>query len=62
MITRKSSSIYLKGLIATDEQDQELEPWFKQAALAAQLQQNNVCFTRKSRTKQNPNPKDSDGN
>ena len=43
----RSSSLYLKGLIVTGEQDQ--------------LQQNDVCFTRKSRTKQNPNPKESDG-
>ena len=36
-------------------------PGSEQAALAAQLQQNDVYFTRKSRTKQNPNPKESDG-
>ena len=58
---RKSSSLYSKGLIATGEQDQELGPGSQQAALLAQLQQNDVCFTRKSRTKQNPNPKESDG-
>ena len=58
---RRSSSLYSKGLIATGEQDQELGPGSQQAALAAQLQQNDVCFTRKSRTKQNPNPKESDG-
>ena len=28
MITRKSSSLYSKGLIAPGEQDQELGPWF----------------------------------
>ena len=28
MITRRSSSLYSKGLIATGEQDQELGPWF----------------------------------
>jgi hypothetical protein len=33
----------------------------QQVALSAQLQQNNVCFTWKSRTKQNPNPNESDG-
>ena len=31
-------------------------PGSHQAALVAQLQQNNICFTRKSKTKQNPNP------
>ena len=48
----RSSSLYSKGLIATGEQDQELGPGSQQAALAAQLQQNDVCFMRKSRTKQ----------
>ena len=33
MITRRSSSLYSKGLIATDEQDQELEPWFTASGL-----------------------------
>ena len=28
MKTRRSSSLYSKGLIATGEQDQELGPWF----------------------------------
>ena len=57
----RSLSLYSKGLIAIGEQDQELGPGSQQAALAAQLQQNDVCFMRKSRTKQNPNPKESDG-
>ena len=28
MVTRRSSSLYSKGLIATGEQDHELGPWF----------------------------------
>jgi hypothetical protein len=35
-------------------------PGSQQAALSAHLQQNDVCFTKKSRTKQNPNPNESD--
>ena len=34
MITRRSSSLYSKGLIATDEQDQELGPWFTASGLS----------------------------
>ena len=60
MITRRSSSLYSKGLITTGKQDQELGPGSQQAALAAQLQHNDVCFMMKSRTKQNSNPKESD--
>ena len=56
----RSSSLYSNGLIAIGEQDQELGPWFIASGLGAQLQQNDVCFMRKSRTKQNPNPKESD--
>ena len=33
MITRRSSSLYSKGLIATGEQDQELGPWFTASSL-----------------------------
>ena len=33
MIMRKSSSLYLKGLIATGEQDQELGAWFTASSL-----------------------------
>ena len=33
MITRRSSSLYSKGLIATGEQDQELGPWFTASGL-----------------------------
>ena len=33
MITRRSLDLYSKGLIATDEQDQELEPWFTASGL-----------------------------
>ena len=67
MIMRKSSSLYSKGLIATGKQDQELgpwftasslghheeikQPWFTASSLGSQLQQNNIYFTRKSRTK-----------
>ena len=37
MITRRSSSLYSKRLIAIGEQDQELGPSSQQAALTAQL-------------------------
>ena len=33
MITRRSSSLYSKGLIATGKQDQELGPWFTASGL-----------------------------
>ena len=33
VIMRKSSSLYLKGLISTGEQDQELGPWFRASSL-----------------------------
>ena len=36
-------------------------PGSKQAALAAIVAANDVSFIRKSRTKQNPNPKESNG-
>ena len=58
---RKSSSLYSKGLITTGEQDQELGPWFIASGLGDTIAQNDVCFMRKSRTKQNPNPKESNG-
>ena len=35
MNTRRSSSLYLKGLIATGEQDQELGPWFPTSSLGS---------------------------
>ena len=33
MKTRRSSSLYSKGLITTGEQDQELGPWFTASGL-----------------------------
>ena len=33
MITRRSSSLYSKGLIATGKQDPELGPWFTASGL-----------------------------
>ena len=33
MIMRKSSSLYLKGLITIGEKDQELGPWFTASGL-----------------------------
>ena len=33
MIMRQSSSLYLKGLITIDKQDQELGPWFTASGL-----------------------------
>ena len=33
MITRRSLSLYLKGLIAIGEQDQEQGPWFTASSL-----------------------------
>ena len=55
------SSLYSKGLIATGEQDQEPGPWFTANDLGDTVAAKHVCFTRKSRTKQNPNPKERDG-
>jgi hypothetical protein len=56
MITRRSSSLYSKGLIAIGEQDQEQGPWFTASDLGGTVAANNVCFMRKTRTRQNPNP------
>jgi hypothetical protein len=61
MITRRSLSIYLKGLIATGEQDQEQGPWFTASDLGGTVVANTVCFTRKTRMQQNPNPNESGG-
>ena len=36
MITRRSLSLYSKGLIATGEQDQELGPWFTASGLGGE--------------------------
>ena len=49
MITRRSSSLYSKGLIVTGEQDQELGPDLQQAALATTVAAKRRLF--------NPNPK-----
>ena len=54
MIMRRSLGLYSKGLIATGEQDQELGPCFTASGLGGTV-------TRKSRTKQNSNSKESDG-
>ena len=35
MIIRRCSSLYSKGLIATDEQDQEQGPWFTASGLGS---------------------------
>ena len=56
MKIRRSSSLYSKGLITTGKQDQELGPWFTASSLGGTVAANDVCFTRKSKTKQNSNP------
>jgi hypothetical protein len=47
MNLKRSPSIYSKGLIATDEQDQEQGPWFTASDLSGTVVANDVCFTRK---------------
>ena len=56
LMKTRSSSLYSKVLIVIDEQDQELGPWFTASGIGGTVAANDVCFTRKSRTKQNPNP------
>ena len=53
---RRGLGLYLKGLIATGKQDKKLGPWFTASGIGGTVAANDVCFTRKSRTKQNPNP------
>jgi hypothetical protein len=59
MITRRGSSLYSKGLIATGEQDQEKGPWFTASDLGGTVAANNVCFMRKIKKQQNSNPNES---
>jgi hypothetical protein len=47
---KRSSSIYLKGLITTGEQDQEQWPWFTANDLGGTVAINIIYFTRKTRT------------
>jgi hypothetical protein len=56
----RSSSLYLKGLVATGEQDQEQGPWFTARDLGDTSVANNICFMRKRRTQQNRNPNESE--
>jgi len=44
MITRRSSSLYSKGLIATDEQDQEQGPWFTASGLGGTVAAKRLLF------------------
>ena len=44
MITRWSSSLYLNGLIATGEQDQELGPWFTASGLGGTVPAKRCLF------------------
>jgi hypothetical protein len=57
----RSSSLYWKGLIAIGEQEQERGPDLTTNDIGDTVAANDVCFTRKSGTKQNPNPNESDG-
>jgi hypothetical protein len=61
MNLKRSSSLYSKGLIALGEQDQEQSPWLIASDLGDTVAANNVCFTRKTRTQQRPNPNESGG-
>ena len=47
MITRRSSSLYSKGLIATGEQDQELGPWFIASSLGGTVAAKRRLFHEK---------------
>ena len=44
MIMRKSLSLYSKGLITTDEQDQELRPWFTASSLGGTVAAKRCLF------------------
>jgi hypothetical protein len=58
---KRSSSIYLKGLITTGKQDQEQRPWFTANDLGGTVAINNIYFMTKTITQQNLNPNKSDG-
>ena len=62
IIMRRSSSLYLKGLIATGEQDQELGPWFTASGLSGDSC-NKTTFVSRGNQELNKtlNPKESDG-
>jgi hypothetical protein len=47
MITRRSSSLYLKRLIAIGEQDQELGPWFTASSLGGTVATKRCLFHEK---------------
>ena len=57
----RSLSLYLKGLVATGEQDPEQGHWFTARDLGDTSAANNIRFMRKTRTQQNRNPNESDG-
>jgi hypothetical protein len=59
MNLKRSFSLYSKGLIATGKQDQE-QGRFTASDLGGTVAANNVCFTRKTRMQQNPNPNKSE--
>ena len=40
----RSSSLYSKGLIATDEQDQEQGPWFTASGLGGKVAAKRLLF------------------
>ena len=44
MITRRSSSLYSKGLVAIGEQDQELGPWFTASSLGGTVAAKRCLF------------------
>ena len=46
MKIRRSSSLYLKGLIATGEQDQELGPWFTASGLSGDSCSKTISVSR----------------
>jgi hypothetical protein len=57
-----SSSIDLKGLVDIGEQEQEQGVWFTTFELCITSAMYNVCFTRKNRMQQPPNPNECDAN
>ena len=54
MIMRMSSSLYLKGLIATGEKDQELGPWFTASGLGGTVVAKRRLFHEKIKNSTKP--------
>jgi hypothetical protein len=57
---KRSSSLYLKGLITTGKQDQELGPWFNSKRSWRYSCSKQCLFHMENKNATKPNPKESD--